>query len=100
MVVRVAGIRSVGVKRGGFAFSSTPARIRVLNFLGSGIPGLFNTSALGWVRRRWCRASSVGQQLSDLLASGTALHQVWSSISLADVGLGNVGLGKCRDFEP
>ncbi|REM12875.1 PPE family protein, partial [Mycobacterium tuberculosis] len=71
----------------------------VLNF-GSGMSGLFNTSVLGLGAPALVSGlGSVGQQLSGLLASGTALHQgLVLNFGLADVGLGNVGLGNVGDF--
>ncbi|WP_031740984.1 hypothetical protein, partial [Mycobacterium tuberculosis] len=77
---------------GSGVFNAGTLHSGVLNF-GSGMSGLFNTSVLGLGAPALVSGlGSVGQQLSGLLASGTALHQgLVLNFGLADVGLGNVG---------
>ncbi|CCK61474.1 Conserved protein of unknown function, PPE family protein, PPE54 (fragment) [Mycobacterium canettii CIPT 140070010] len=84
---------------GSGVFNAGTLHSGVLNF-GSGMSGLFNTSVLGLGAPALVSGlGSVGQQLSGLLASGTALHQgLVLNFGLADVGLGNVGLGNVGDF--
>ncbi|KCO70818.1 PPE family protein [Mycobacterium tuberculosis] len=79
---------------GSGVFNAGTLHSGVLNF-GSGMSGLFNTSVLGLGAPALVSGlGSVGQQLSGLLASGTALHQgLVLNFGLADVGLGNVGFG-------
>ncbi|WP_193690930.1 beta strand repeat-containing protein, partial [Mycobacterium tuberculosis] len=84
---------------GSGVFNAGTLHSGVLNF-GSGMSGLFNTSVLGLGAPALVSGlGSVGQQLSGLLASGTALHQgLVLNFGLADVGLGNVGFGNAGSY--
>ncbi|MDV6372982.1 hypothetical protein QQ510_14915, partial [Enterococcus faecium] len=67
---------------------------------GSGISGLYNTAIVGLGTPALVSgAGNVGQQLSGVLAAGTALTQSpIINLGLADVGNYNLGLGNVGDF--